>query len=83
MFNQTVLFFRVGDSVESNLKILVVYELNIINYGEVLVVLQGNKETLPYIAGEYFGDRLVWHWTKWQACDRCGVMKGEQKRFGK
>ena len=62
---------------------VIVYQLNVINFDEVQMILLDDGNKIPYDTGLYGSDRLVWFWTEWQKCDRCGVLTGEQKRFGR
>lgn len=74
--------FRKHGNIDQRLKQIVVYELNVIDFDDIHLVLYHDKEHVPYGTSRYSSDMLVWIWTFWQACDRCGVITGEKKKFG-
>ena len=65
------------------MKIITAYDLNVIDYNNVVFVLKSNGQSIPHLDGLYSGNQITWRWTTWQNCDRCGVLGGEKKRFGK
>ena len=68
--------------VQNRIQPIVVYDLNVVSFSDIREILQDDGDSIPFNTGQYDADRLVWFWTDWQVCDRCGIFAGEQKRFG-
>ena len=78
----SICFRKIG-LVQRKLKRVVVYELNVIDFENIHLVRLNDGEKIPYKAGSYSSDKVTWLWTPWQLCDRCGVLSGEKRKFGK